>query len=93
MDNALVFTSSYVEEEFGPTKFVIGSPFVPRVGTPERDGPDIVIIIKRTSLVGLRHPWGWGRRADLLCHANEKPTLAVKGRARAPCLAALASPM
>ena len=25
----------------------IGSPFVPRVDTPERDGPDIVIIILR----------------------------------------------
>ncbi len=26
---------------------LIGSPFVPRVGTPERDGPDIAIIILR----------------------------------------------
>ncbi len=30
-----------------PESIVIGSPFVTRVGTPERDGPDIVIIILR----------------------------------------------
>ncbi len=30
-----------------PESIVIGSPFVTRVGTPERDRPDIVIILLR----------------------------------------------